>query len=267
MSRFALHQAEGVAVLRSSLFEAAGIRHGFSTRVGGVSTGPYESLNLRLNCGDTRENVWENYARFGRAVGFDPADSAMTKQVHRAEVRKITMPEGLYAQRPECDALVTDRPGIALMSFGADCVTILLCDPAVPCAAAVHAGWRGAVAGTLTNAVESLCREYGARPERMLAAIGPAVSGANYEVDAAVAEQLRSAHALTPGEEAAMMPARGEKYYPDLRSFAVLRLLKAGLKHEQIDCDDHCTYAEPGLFWSHRRAGDARGVHAAVIVL
>ena len=267
MSRFQEFTAEGVTVLRSPLFIAAGVRHGFSTRKGGVSEGPYASLNLRLNCADDPANVRENLARLGRAIGFSPGICAMTKQVHGKEVRMISSPEAAYSPRPDCDALISNFIGTALMSFGAACVTILLYCPEQRCGAAVHAGWRGAVAGTLTAAVEQLTKEYGARPEQLLAAIGPAISGERYEVDEAVAQALRSAHALSEEDCAQMMPRRGEKYYHDLRSFAVLRLRKAGLPADQIDCDDHCTWSEPDLFWSHRRTGDARGVQAAVLVL
>ncbi len=267
MSRFNKTEAEGVTVLRSTLLEAAGIVHGFSTRLGGVSEGPYASLNLRLNCGDTQENVLENLARLGSAVGFTSRRCAMTRQVHGSVVRRISSPEAAYVVRPECDAVISNLPDHALMSFGADCVTILLCDPILHCGAAVHAGWRGAAAGTLTAAITRLCEEYGTAPEHLLAAIGPAISGEHYEVDEGVAVALRTAHALDEETSARLMPRRGEKYYPDLRSFAELRLLRAGLPAEQIDKDDHCTWSEPELFWSHRRTGDARGVQAAVLVL
>ena len=262
MSRFTECRVGELVVLRSPLLDEAGVRHGFSTRPGGVSAGALESLNFRSN--DSRENLRENLRRLAAAVGFSPERCAMTRQAHGAAVRVVTEDEAAFKPaRPECDAVVSSLGGHALMSFGADCVTVLLYDRASGAAAAVHAGWRGAVAGTVSAAVDSLVRECGARPRDIVAAIGPAISGERYEVGEEVAAALTAAHG--EAEATPLMPRRGDRYYPDLRAFAALRLRRAGVT--SIDADTHCTFSEPELFWSHRRTGDARGVQAAVIVV
>lgn len=265
MSGFTEYRTGELVLLRSPLFEREGISHAFTTRLGGVSGGALESLNLRPSV-DSPENIAENLRRVAEVVGFSPERCAATRQVHGAEVRVVAQDEPAFSPaRPDCDGVVCRLRGHALMSFGADCVTVLISDRRTGAAAAVHAGWRGAVAGTVTRAVETMSREFGSRPEEMIAAIGPAISGERYEVGEEVAQALIGAC----GEEDALaiMPRRGEKFYPDLRAFAALRLRRAGVGVTSIDLDTHCTYSEPEMFWSHRRTGDARGVQAAIIVV
>jgi len=158
------------------------VPHGFFTRQGGVSKGPYASLNCSLSGGDSREAVLENRARAAQAVGARPEHLVGLMQVHGAEVIEVTTawPPG---QGPRADAMVTTRPDIALGVITADCAPILLADTAAGVIGAAHAGWRGAVAGVVQATVGAMTR-LGATPETMVAAVGPCIGQASYEVRA-----------------------------------------------------------------------------------
>ena len=148
----------GVPLQQSPALLSAGISHGFTTRLGGVSEGIYASLNLGLSRGDDRERVRENYRRVCNALSVDINQMVLSCQVHGDRVRRVTeadLGKGLdRAVDYEADGLVTDVPGATLVVFGADCLTILLADPVKRVIAAVHAGWRGTASGIVERAVE-----------------------------------------------------------------------------------------------------------------
>lgn len=255
---FRLVENSKITYLVSPLLETAGVFHAFTTRKNGVSTGAYAGLNLRKNCGDDYANVTRNYEILSGALGFGVADIAMSLQVHGRETRRVYGGEGIFAERSDCDALVSDANAV-MMIFAADCVPILLYDMRTGAAAAAHAGWRGTVLGTPVAALERMRAEFGSEPGDVAAAIGPCIERDCYEVDSAVADALKSVF----GEVGDLMVRRGDKYYPDLRELNALALSRAGVK--RIDIDDHCTKCLPELFWSHRRTGSERGVQGALI--
>lgn len=259
-----LVEKNGITLLVSTLLESANVRHAFTTRRGGVSTGDFASLNLRISCADTRENVYKNYEILADALDFEMRNVVMSHQVHSNFVRRADAGEGLFApDRPNADGLISDRDDLALFVFSADCVPILLADRAGGAVAAVHAGWRGTALGILGEAVRRMTEEYGTDPANVVAAIGPHISQASFEVGGEVADAMR----LHFGEEAdEFMYKRGEKFFPDLGLLNREELLRAGVLPENIDLDTHCTLLEPELFWSHRRTGDARGVQGAVVL-
>lgn len=160
---FPLHAQRGAAYLTAPNIPA---RHAFSTRLGGVSTGVLESLNLSVRRGDTPENVRENWRRLGAAAGLDLTRAVYAKQVHSADVR---IAHAADAQPPEheprftCDGFVTNEPDVPLAVFMADCLPALLHDPAAGVIGAVHCGWRGSVADILGAAVAQMCA-LGAHP-------------------------------------------------------------------------------------------------------
>ena len=178
---FPLHAQRGAAYLTAPNIPA---RHAFSTRLGGVSTGVLESLNLSVRRGDTPENVRENWRRLGAAAGLDLTRAVYAKQVHSADVR---IAHAADAQPPEheprftCDGFVTNEPGVALTVFMADCLPALLHDPAAGVIGAVHCGWRGSVADVLGAAVTQMCA-LGAHPADIRAAIGPGIGACCFEV-------------------------------------------------------------------------------------
>ena len=259
----------GVTYLSAEAFEhAGGVAHGFSTRLGGVSTGIYESLNLGSTRGDDPEHVRENYRRFFAAVGADLSTVAMTNQVHSDVVRPVTTADikaGLLDQEPyEADGLVTDIPGVALVIFSADCLPVLLYDPVRRVIAAVHAGWRGTAAGIVERAVEKMAF-YGSRPEDILAAIGPGISKCCFETHEDVPNAMTAALGVraTPF----ITPIQHGKFLVDLKGINAMRLERAGLAPEHIAVSGDCTACQPDKYWSHRVTQGVRGSQAAVIQL
>ena len=245
--------------------ENISVPHGFTTRVGGVSEGYLSSLNLGMHRGDTSENVVENYRRLANALGFSAGKLVLANQTHSDIVRVVRSADcvGSLSHRdyPECDGLVTNTPGVALMVFSADCTPILLHDPVTGAVGAVHAGWRGTAAGIVKNAVEKMVSAFGCKAENIRAAIGPNIGVCCFETDADVPEAM----VATLGEEA--MPfihPKGEKYYLDLKQINALWLRRSGVK--DIAISEHCTACSPDLFWSHRVTKGKRGSQGAIIV-
>ena len=234
--------------------EGITVPHCFTTRFGGVSEGYLSSLNLGIHRGDNPENVVKNYEILGEAMGFDVHNLVFTRQTHTDIVRVVdagNRGEGLFREvEPECDALVTDTPGVTLAAFTADCTPILLHDPVTGAVGAVHAGWRGTVADIAGKAVRAMAEQFGAKPENIRAAIGPDVPDAVRAVLGSEAEGF-------------IVPA-GEKFRVDLKGVNAWLLRRAGVRHIEISCD--CTACQPDRFWSHRRVGNDRGSLAAIIV-
>lgn len=251
--------------LTSDVF-SPGVRHCFTTRRGGVSTGCLASLNLGIHRGDDWQNVYENYRLLGQAVGFAPEQTVFTRQTHTDIVARVGAADrgcGLFREvEPERDGIYTDEPGVALVCFAADCTPILLHDPAHHVIAAVHAGWRGTALGIAARCVEALHRDFGVEPQALEAAIGPCIGPCCFETDANVPAAILAN--LGPEAEPLIRPA-GEKYFPDLKRLNALWLARAGVKKIDLSCD--CTRCQPDRFWSHRVTGNARGSQAAVILL
>lgn len=263
---FKSHEQNGLVYLTSDLLPA-GIRHGFSTRKGGVSPAPWDSLNLDDRRGDSLANVQENFRRLAAVLEVDAEKFVLSKQVHRDDVRRVTVEDcgkGLWKPQDynSADALITNEPGIPLVVFSADCNVILLYDPVRRAIGAVHAGWRGTAIGIAGKTVREMQQLFGSDPADIRAAIGPAIGQCCFESDSDVPEAIR-AHL---GDEAdAYMAWNGRKWHIDLKAVNALWLRKAGV--QQIDTCDHCTYCRQDLYWSHRRTGLSRGEQAAVIML
>lgn len=239
--------------------------HCFTTRLGGVSEGYLRSLNLGMSRGDNPENVRKNYAILGEALGFDPQKAVLSRQVHSNIVLPVgeqNWGAGLYAQPlPDCDGLVTNTPGTALVVFTADCTPILLWDPATGAVGAAHAGWRGTASGIAAKTVEAMGACFGSRPEDIRAAIGPNIGACHFETGADVPRALLEA--FGPDMNAFIRP-RGEKYYVDLKAVNAWVLRRAGVN--KIDISGDCTVCQSHRFWSHRVTQGRRGSQGAVIV-
>ena len=263
---FFTHEENGLVYLTSSLL--SGVRHGFSTRLGGVSPAPWDSLNLGPGRGDAPENVAENYRRFFACLDADEHRAVLSKQVHEAGVRTATAADaGKGLTRPRdyrADALIACEKDLPLVVFSADCGVLLLHDPVTGCAGAVHAGWRSCAAGIVEKAVQELGRVYGAKPEDLLCAVGPCIGPCCFETDDDVPKAMRSA---LGAEAEPCLERRGPKWHVDLAELNRRWLLRSGLLPEHIDVCGLCTACHPDLFWSHRKMGDARGAQVAVIIL
>ena len=245
--------------------ERISVPHGFTTRYGGVSQGHLSSLNLGQGRGDERENVLENYRRLGAALGFDPHCVVLSRQIHSDIVLPVTMEHagaGLYTTPlPDCDGLVTNTPGIALVVFTADCTPILFHDPVTGAVGACHAGWKGTAKNIAARVVEAMARFYGSKPENIRAAIGPNIAQCHFETDADVPQAL----VQTYGEEVLdCIEKRGEKYHPDIKAVNALALRRVGVIHPEIS--EECTYCQHDRFWSHRFTKGERGSQGAVIL-
>jgi len=265
---FTEHQVNGILYhTADGLSAAGGVCHAFSTRRGGVSRAPMDSLNFFGSTGDTRENLLENYRRLGAAVGFDAARAVGCRQVHGKRVYVARAEDAgriLSADRPcEADALITDVPGLPLVVFSADCCTILLSDPVTRCVGAVHAGWRGTALGVVSEAVRAMGEVYGARAGDLHAALGPSIGPCCFETDADVPEAMYAGF----GAEAARFITRtGNKYHVDNKGINRAWLLRAGLLPDRIEVHPDCSMCRPDRYWSHRAMGQRRGGQIAVIL-
>ena len=204
-----------VGTLEYLVAEGIETPHCFTTRLGGISTGIFDSLNLNFSRGDDPANVVENYRRIGTVLGFTPEDVVNARQIHSDIVVRVG-PEhrGKLMEAgasPECDALITNTPGLALYVSTADCTPILLWDPVTGAVGAAHAGWRGTAAAIAGKTVRAMVREFGCRPENIRAAIGPNAGICHFETDADVPQAMREA--FGPEAEAHILPrGNAEKY-------------------------------------------------------
>ncbi|MGI5936659.1 MAG: peptidoglycan editing factor PgeF [Oscillospiraceae bacterium] len=244
-------------------------RHGFTTRFGGVSTGIFESLNLGENRGDDPDLVRENFRRMGRALGIDPEAMAFSRQVHGNQVRIVTEKDRRSLFQPieyEADGLVTNVRGLPIIIFTADCVPVLLHDPAAGVIGAVHCGWRSSVMDILGAAVGKMA-SLGARPENIRAAIGPAIDKCCFETGPEVPEAVEKY--LSCDTEGLYWPRPGVpgKFMVDLKGANRHRLIQLGLKPENISVSQECTVCRADKYWSHRATKGRRGSQAAVICL
>jgi purine-nucleoside/S-methyl-5'-thioadenosine phosphorylase / adenosine deaminase len=251
-----------IPYLQSALLAGAGFRHAFFTRRGGVSLGPYESLNFGYSVGDERAHVDENFRRAGEVLGV-AADAVMTlSQVHGNAVVEVEAGHSRAALRArEGDALIAAAGQVACGVRTADCVPILLADPETGGVGAVHAGWRGTVRRVIDAALSEL-EQLGARRSRLLAAIGPHISRAAFEVGEDVADELRRAsRAADPIE---LRP--GARPHADLRRIISAQLQQAGLEASAIDQVAGCTVEDAERFFSYRRDGAKSGRMLSAIV-
>lgn len=242
------------------------VAHGFSTRFGGVSTKPHlESLNLAYGRGDDASVVEDNQRRFLRAVFAcdDLSRSARREQIHSAEIQYVNE-GGVY---PPGDGFFTDTPGVILTVKIADCVPILLADPNKKLIAALHAGWRGTVAGIAQKGVEALS-SLGADPADIQVAVGASIHPCCYEVR----DDFYAAVKNLRGEAFAdrfVTPRNGEAncFSADVCGMNLAILQEAGVKREHIAISPLCTACHSDLFFSHRASQGKRGTMMAAIML
>ena len=236
-----------VALTSPLLAQASGVRHAFFTRVGGVSTGVYESLNLGRGSKDDPAAVAENRRRAAGHLAVEPEALLACYQIHSATAHLAEAPWG--DNRPEGDAVVTRTPGLACGALAADCAPVLLVDARARVVGAAHAGWKGALGGIVQAAVEAMTR-LGAEPGRICAAVGPCIGPHSYEVGAGFLERFTAEAA---GYARFFRPADApDKRMFDLPGFVLERLAEAGVTRAEWIGRDTC--AEEDLFFSNRRA-------------
>lgn len=253
------------------LRETGIVRHGFSTRLGGVSDGCFSSLNLSFDRGDDPEAVRENFRRIGAAIGVRCEDMVLSKQTHTTNVRVVTKDDrgkGIVRERDytDVDGLVTDVPGICLVTSYADCVPLYFVDPVRRVIGLSHSGWRGTVGKIGKKTVQVMQEKFGCEPADILVAVGPSVCMDCYEVSADVIDKFREAFPEENWPELFYEKPDG-KFQLDLWKANELIFREAGILPEHMAITNVCTHCNSKILYSHRTAGDRRGNLCAFLAL
>jgi hypothetical protein len=225
-----------------------------TTRRGGVSRAPFDSLNLGRNTDDDAGNIARNTLALCNRLGIKPEQLAFSDQVHGTEALHVRQP-GYY---PGYDAFMTSCPDTYLCVFTADCFPVLLHDAANRAIAAIHAGWKGTAGGIVVKTLEEMMRRFNSRPEEISAWIGTGISQDAYEVDVSVAEHFPSAHCMPSG-------TGNDKFQLDLAGANMKQLIDTGVLPARIECSTFCTFRDRDRFFSYRRDAGRTGRMASVI--
>ena len=257
-----INEKNGVVYLTFPKLAAAGVRHGFSTRMGGVSKGYLGTMNLSFTRGDREENVRENFRRIADAIGFREEQLVFSAQVHETKIRKVTAAnrgEGITKETaPGIDGLATDEADVPLYTSYADCVPLLFYDPQKKVVAMAHSGWRGTAARIGAKMVHFMEKEYGSRAENIIAAVGPSICRKCYEVSEDVAQAFREA--FRPEQFPLLFDEKGQgKYQLDLWEANRIILTEVGILPEHLDVTDLCTCCNHDKLFSHRASHGKRG--------
>jgi len=255
IDNFQFDQIGSLQLLRCSPLLAAGFDHAFSTRRGGVSPLPVESLHLGETEQDgesARSLIRENRRRFLGSLGLSAWPLRLVRQVHSASVSIVTAPRDHSEEPPPiADALVTQLPGVLLGIQTADCLPLLVADPATGAMAAIHAGWRGTVASIVARTVEAMQSSFGTHPSDLLVVLGPAIGPCCFEVGPDVIGRFEAIDPLTQ-TRLLSGPTPAGKAKLDLNQANLHQLLGAGVQEDHIyDCK-YCTVCHNDLFFSYR---------------
>lgn len=258
--------------LEYPLFQETGIvTSAFSTRLGGVSEGYYSSLNLSFDRGDDPERVLENFKRIGASMGVNVEDMVLSKQTHTTNVRVVTAEDkgkGVMRERnyTDVDGMITNVPGICLVTSYADCVPLYFVDPVKKAIGLSHSGWRGTVGKIGKNTVQLMQENFGSKPEDLLAAVGPSVCMDCYEVSEDVIEQFKETFEKKYWEDLFYKKENG-KYQLNLWKANELIFLESGILPEHMAITNVCTHCNGKILYSHRTMGNNRGNLCAFLAL
>lgn len=258
---------DGVCYLTFEIFENYPIVAVHSTRIGGVSQGCFESMNLGFSRGDVKEHVLENYRRFAKSINVPVDKMVLSSQYHHNNILNVTPLHhgmGIFKERDyyDVDGLTTKEIGLPIVTFYADCVPIYFYDTKRHMAAMTHAGWRGTASGIVSDLITKWIKE-GSRVEDIKAAIGPAVCFSCYEVTKEVIDVMNYSFSSNHYE---YYPDK-DRYHIDLKGMNRDILIESGVLPENIEVTDYCTKCHPELFFSHRRHGNDRGTQIGVMML
>lgn len=250
------------------------IRHGFSTKLGGVSRGMFSSMNLGYQSGPYRDDpelVKKNYELMADRIGIDPSTIVMSKQVHKTNIRFVTEEDcgkGLYRERDydEIDGLITNIPNITLVTHYADCVPLFFVDTKQKAIGLTHSGWRGTVAKIGKTTIKEMQKAFLSNPKDIIAVIGPSICGDCYEVGEEVALEFEKEFQEIDCSTIITSKEHG-KYHCDLWQANKAVLLEAGLAPEHIHISGVCTSCNSDILFSHRKTNGQRGVLAAFLTL
>lgn len=247
------------------------VRHGFSTRLGGVSKGCFSSMDLSFVRGDEEEAVRENFRRMGASMGVSCEDMVFSQQTHTTNVRVVTEQDrGMGMTRPleytDVDGLVTNVPGLCLVTFYADCVPLYILDPVRKVIGLSHSGWRGTVGKIGKKTVEMMTKEYGSDPKDILVAVGPSICQDCYEVSEDVIQQFQQNFDPIYWDRIFYQKDNG-KYQLNLWAANACVFQESGILKEHMAVTNVCTHCNSDVLYSHRTMGNDRGSLAAFLAL
>ena len=259
-------QVGEVLYLSYPLLEKTGlVKHGFSTRIGGVSEGIYSSMNLSFTRGDDENAVRENYRRMAKTLGVKEDSFIFSAQTHTTNVHKVTL-DNRSDQLQDIDGLITDVPGLCLVTSYADCVPLYFVDPVHRAIGLSHSGWRGTVGKIGQETLQKMRVEYGTNEKDVIAAIGPSICQDCYEVSEDVIDQFREAFDSKYWDDL-FYQKENKKYQLNLWKANEIILLEAGVKRENIVVTNVCTSCNSNMLYSHRASKGQRGGLAAFMAL
>lgn len=265
-----INEANGVVYLTFPILEQFGVKHGFSTRLGGVSEGMFSSMNLSFQRGDDREKVEENYKRICNVLNMNHKNVVLSNQVHDTKIKLVTKEDAGKGMIKESDiigidGLITQEKDIPLVTFYADCVPLFFYDPVKEVIAAAHSGWRGTKEKIGKKVVETMEEEFGCKKEDVVAVIGPSICQDCYEVSEDVVLEFQEVFM----EETSLFAKAKEngKYNLDLWKVNSMILKEAGILDEHMSLPNLCTCCNPELLFSHRASKGKRGNLAGFISL
>lgn len=267
-----MKERAGVPYLVFPALEETGIvAHAFSTRLGGVSEGKFATMNFTFTRGDKPEHVMENYRRMAAALEVDMDRMVLSWQTHTTNVRKAVAEDagkGMGKERDyqDVDGLITNVPGLTLVTFYADCVPLYLVDPVNRAIGLSHSGWRGTVNRIGQVTIDAMGREYGTTPGDLIVCIGPSICQDCFEVGGEVIREFRAAFDSRYWAELSYKKGSGKHQLNLWRANQII-FEEAGVRRENIHTTDICTHCNPELLFSHRTAGNERGNLAAFLGL
>lgn len=251
------------------------VKHGFSSRLGGVSDGVFDSLNLGFNRGDLDENVKENFKRISDAMGIDYNRLCFSHQTHTTNIKIVKDKDagnGIHKELPyqDVDGIITNTKNLPLVTFYADCVPLFMYDPVQEVIGLSHSGWRGTVGKIGKLTIEKMTEEFGSNPADIIACVGPSICADCYEVSEDVANEFKAVYkekADSILKKSAFNPDDNSKYMLNLWEACKINFLEAGVSEANIEITDYCTRCNPKLFYSHRIMGANRGSLAGFMSL
>ena len=265
-----INEANGVVYLTFPILEQFGVKHGFSTRLGGVSEGMFSSMNLSFQRGDDREKVEENYKRICNVLNMNHKNVVLSNQVHDTKIKLVTKEDAGKGMIKESDiigidGLITKEKDIPLVTFYADCVPLFFYDPVKEVIAAAHSGWRGTKEKIGKKVVETMEEEFGCKKEDVVAVIGPSICQDCYEVSEDVVLEFQEVFM----EETSLFAKAKEngKYNLDLWKVNSMILKEAGILENHMSLPNLCSCCNPKLLFSHRASKGKRGNLAGFISL
>lgn len=267
-------EKNGVEYLTFPAFSECGIvNHSFSTRIGGVSEGIFSTMNFSFTRGDREEDVRENYRRMAGVLECELTDFVCSDQTHTTNIRHVTREDGgkgviTPKDYTDIDGLMTNEPGLVLVTFYADCVPLYFVDPVNKAIGLAHSGWKGTVHRMGREMVCAMGETFGTKTEDLLVAIGPSICQDCYEVSRDVAEQFIMEFPEKQAQEEILYETiPGEKYQLNLQRANAIIFEECGIPKEQISVTDICTCCNPEYLFSHRASQGKRGNLAAFLGL